>query len=32
MGDDSAVADVDVSDTGERGRKEWPASRLEVLR
>lgn len=32
VGEDSVVADVDVSETGERGRKESPASRFDVLR
>lgn len=32
VGEDSVVADVDVSETGERGRRESPASRLDVLR
>jgi hypothetical protein len=32
VGDERVVADVDASDTGERGRKESPASRLDVLR
>ncbi len=32
VGDDSVVAEVAVSDTGERGRRESAASRLDVLR
>jgi hypothetical protein len=32
VGEDSVVADVDVSETGERARKDSPASRFEVLR
>lgn len=32
VGEERVVAEVDVSDTGERGRSESPASRFEVLR
>lgn len=32
MGDESVVAEVEVSDTGERGRNESPANRCDVLR
>jgi hypothetical protein len=32
VGEERVVADVEASETGERGRRESPASRLEVLR